>query len=475
MQLQLGNYTALANLFKERNLSGNRFEYGYTLQALSLELLAETISATDMTIIYSVLGEVMGLVDSPDKHVPKENYFRQLRSKLDGALDKQTRDFIENAEVGFQINSHFKLIEIIIFENLYKYLMIGTDGSSHLGQSSFALGLFNQDLEWNCIELVQTSKKNAAGIAQEMEMACMKYGRVLLNKLVCIVSDRARVQEAANRIFMERLNRERGPEFPLLYYVCCLMHTVSNTDTRPQAMLNQAEKVLSYLKQFFGGRVTSSYSKLSLKREYEVLVGGTSPFETDCGSRFGVSFNNARSLILYENDVFQCLGAQTATHAKQRELRRMMQAEDTWRHTRLEVMVPFLTWCALISPFHTIVSAKETTYAMVKQAFLDFESKMSQIINEENGQHYLKLLELAQDEPDNSDESTQALDKIRPFWNELGANQQSRLHILVFNYTHQIKSTVESDKEIIMALPIGNDETRLPWTNRRCVSIQIIL
>lgn len=103
LQLQLGNYNALANLFKERNRSGNRFEYGYTLQALSLELLAETISATDMTKIYSVLGEVMGLVDSPDKHVPKENYFRQLRSKLDGALDKQTHDFIENAEAGFQI------------------------------------------------------------------------------------------------------------------------------------------------------------------------------------------------------------------------------------------------------------------------------------------------------------------------------------------------------------------------------------
>ena len=115
LQLQLGNYNALANLFKERNRSGNRFEYGYTLQALSLELLAETISATDMTKIYSVLGEVMGLVDSPDKHVPKENYFRQLRSKLDGALDKQTHDFIENAEAGFQINSLFKLISIIIF------------------------------------------------------------------------------------------------------------------------------------------------------------------------------------------------------------------------------------------------------------------------------------------------------------------------------------------------------------------------
>ena len=105
LQLQLGNLNALADLFKERNRSGNRFEYGYTLQALSLELLAESVSATDMTKIYTVLGNVMGLVDSPDKHVPRENYFRQLRSKLDDALDKQTREFIENAEVGFQINN----------------------------------------------------------------------------------------------------------------------------------------------------------------------------------------------------------------------------------------------------------------------------------------------------------------------------------------------------------------------------------
>ena len=105
LENRLANYAALDNLFRERNRSGNRFEYGYTLQALSVELLAETISATDLRKVYNVLGDVMNLVDSPDKHVPKENYFRQLRSKIQVALDKQTKDFIENAEVGFQINN----------------------------------------------------------------------------------------------------------------------------------------------------------------------------------------------------------------------------------------------------------------------------------------------------------------------------------------------------------------------------------
>ena len=277
--------------------------------------------------------------------------------------------------------------------------MIGTDGSSHLGQSAFALGLFNEDLEWNCIEMIQTSRKNGAGIAHEMELACQKYGRVLLEKLVCIVTDRARTQEAANRIFMEKINRIRGEGFAALYYVCCLMHTASNTDTRPQVMLNQAEKVLSYLKQFFGGRVTSSYSKLSLKREYETLVGGTSPFQTDCGSRFGVSFNNARALILYERDVYNCLGSRTATYAKQQELRQMM-ASNQWRHTRLEVMIPFLTWCGLISPFHSVVSSPDTNYGMVKEAFNAFESKMQQVFDDES--HYTQLFEVANNEPNNS-------------------------------------------------------------------------
>ena len=350
--------------------------------------------------------------------------------------------------------------------------MIGTDGSSHLGQSSFALGLFNEDLEWNCIELVQTSNKNANGIAADMEKACQKYGRILLDKLVCIVTDRARAQESANRIFIERLNRARGPGFPLLYYVCCLMHTVSNADIRPQAMLNEAEKVLSYLKQFFGGRITSSYSKLSLKREYEILVGGSSPFETDCGSRFGVSFNNARALILYENDVFRCLGARTATFSKQRELRAMMQA-DQWRHTRLEVMIPFLTWCALISPFHTVVSAKQTTFGMVKTAFADFDSKMLQVINDERDDHYQRLLHLANQEPGNSDELKEALEKIPPFWDELNDEQKNRLDILVFNYTHEIKSKLDRDKEIILNLPIEDNNKILPWTNRRCVSVKL--
>ena len=102
LENRLANYTALDNLFRERNRSGNRFEYGYTLQALSVELLVETISATDIVKVYTVLGDVMNLVDSPDKHVPKENYFRQLRSKIEIALEKQTRDFIEDAQVGLK-------------------------------------------------------------------------------------------------------------------------------------------------------------------------------------------------------------------------------------------------------------------------------------------------------------------------------------------------------------------------------------
>ena len=345
--------------------------------------------------------------------------------------------------------------------------MIGTDGSSHLGQSAFALGLFNEDLEWNCIQLIQSSHKNAIGIADEMDLACQKYGRILIDKLICIVTDRARVQEAANRIFMERINRIRGDGFALLYYVCCLMHTVSNTDIRPQHMLKDAEKVLSYLKQFFGGRVTSSFSKLSLKREYETLVGGTSPFETDCGSRFGTSFNNARALILYENDVYRCLGANTATLAKQRELRHMMGSSQ-WRHTRLEVMIPFLTWCALISPFHTIISATGTNYGTVKRSFDDFESKMQQIFGDDS--HYTKLFEVANNEPDNSEESKRALEKILPFWAELNRDEKRRLNNLVYNYVHEIKVKLDSDRGIIMSLPIEDDETRLPWTNRRCVS-----
>ena len=450
---RLSNFRVLDDLFKERNRRGNRFEYCDLLQAVSVELLCESISSSDLVKIYNIFGDFLNLIDAPDKHVPKRDYFVKLRSKIEESLRKQSKEFIEQAE----------------------YVMCATDATSHWESGVFAFGLFNQDMEWNCLELLQSEGKSGEAIANDMLNVMSKYN-VPVAKLICLVTDRSRAQERANRIFCEIVNSRKPEGSPLIYYVCCLMHTVSNADTKPQKwLLQDSQKTLSYLKQFFGNRVSSGFSRKSLRKELESLLGRSSPFQTDIGSRYAISFNNARYLIIYESDVYRALQSNSARHEKHHELKTMMANQEKWGCTRLEIMVPFLVWEGLLSPFHQTIS-KNVTYGTVKHAFNELRSKITNVkgaeVNREleRGQ-YERILTLA-DNDDISEDSKKAIEQIYLFWMADETKEEWKQHLdeFLYDYMAEIEEKINSDAEIIFNLPIHDNETRIPWTNRRMVS-----
>ena len=450
LERKLQNFTVLENLFKEEGRRGNRFTYSQMLQGLSVELLSESISSTDLVKILTVFGNFCNLLDDDDKHVPRKDYFNKIRSKIERSLKLQSEQFLADASS----------------------LMVSTDATSYWGTGVFALGVFNQDLKWNCLELIETSGKNANAIADEMLRVFNNY-QIDPDKLVCLVTDRARAQEAANVIFIREINNLKSNGQPPMYCVCCLMHTVSNCDSRPQKLLfDDGIKVLSYLKQFFGNRASQGWSKLSLKTEFELEIGCTSMFETDIGSRYAVSYNNVRSLILYEADVYNVLRA-CARQEKHHELKRMMENQSRWPFTRMELAIPFLVWVALLSPFHTSISG-EVTYAVVKTSINRIRDKIDSLIADGDFNSFERLLELAESEQEEmSEDSKNALEAIKQFWNadELKEteNWQFNLGEEVEDYMHEMNEKFTADAEIILELPINNDETKLPWTNRRIV------
>ena len=454
LERKLQNFTVLENLFKEEGRRGNRFTYSQMLQGLSVELLSESISSTDLVKILTVFGNFCNLLDDDDKHVPRKDYFNKIRSKIERSLKLQSEQFLAEASS----------------------LMVSTDGTSYWGTGVFALGVFNQDLKWNCLELIETTGKSASAISEEMLRVFRNY-RIDPDKLVCLVTDRARAQEAANTIFIREINNLKSDGQPAMYCICCLMHTVSNCDSRPQKLLfEDGIKVLSYLKQFFGNRASQGWSKLSLKTEFELEIGCTSMFETDIGSRYAVSYNNVRSLILHEADVYNVLRA-CARQDKHHELKRMMEDQSRWPFTRMELAIPFLVWVALLSPFHSSISG-EVSYAEVKTAINRIRDKIDSLIAEGDFNAFERLLELAEMEHEEmGEDSKKALEAINRFWNadELAAreNWQFNLGEEVEDYMHEMNDKFTADAEIIFNLPIDDDETKLPWTNRRIVSFSL--
>lgn len=450
LEAKLQNFTILENLFKEENRRGNRFTYSQLLQGLSVELLSESISSTDLVKILNVFGEFCGLLDDDDKHVPRKDYFNKLRSKIERSLRLQSEQFLAESS----------------------FVMLSTDGTSYWGTGVFALGVFNQDLEWNCLELIESTGKTARAIADEMLRVVEDYN-IPADKMVCLISDRARAQEAANKLVIEFINNLKSPGQALMFVIICLMHTVSNCDARPQKLLfNDGIKVLSYLKQFFGNRSAQGWSRLSLKKEFEKAIGCTSMFVTDIGSRYAVSFENVRALILYEADVYNTLRLK-GTQDKHHELKRMMENQQRWPFTRMELGIPFLVWVAILSPFHTKISG-EVTFADVKRAINQVKGKIDVLIAEGDFNSFEKLLDQARTE-EMSEESKRAVESISRFWNanDLTEIWKFNLGEEVEDYMHEMNTKFTEDSEIISELPIDDDETRLPWTNRRIVSLSV--
>ena len=452
LETKLRNFTVLENLFKEEGRRGNRFTYSQMLQGLTVELLSESISSTDLVKILNVFGNFCGLLDGDDKHVPRKDYFNKIRSKIERSLQLQSEQFLAEST----------------------QLMLSTDGTSYWGTGVFALGVFNQDLEWNCLELIQSEGKSARAIADEILRVINKYS-IPADKVVCMVTDRARAQEAANKLVIQFINSQKSNGQPAMFAIVCLMHTVSNCDTRPQKLLfNDGIKVLSYLKQFFGNRSSQGWSRLSLKKEFEREIGCSSMFVTDIGSRFAVSFENVRALILFEADVYNTLRSK-GTQDKHVELKQMMENSQRWPFTRMELAIPLLVWVAILSPFHSSISG-QVTFADVKNAINQVQNKIDYLIREGDFNSFERLLEQAQTEEMSAD-SKRAVESISRFWsaNEMTDIWKFNLGEEVEDYMHEMNEKFAADAALISELPINDDETKLPWTNRRIVSIVAII
>ena len=223
-----------------RGSSGQCRGYGKTLQSFLLDAAAEGIAMTDCRKTLVSLSRFLLLTnENEDRRIPEIDYFRKVRvGKLPKLLISQRDQWLKSTNK----------------------VILTVDATSLGGESHIALGGFNDQLEFLCLDIKQIEGKSAHQIASIMHSMILGVSG-LEDKITCMLTDRARSQEAANKLLCQLLNRCREPGHHV-FCICCLMHTISRIDARSfNALSDNASRVAQYLMRIFGSRKTMGFKK----------------------------------------------------------------------------------------------------------------------------------------------------------------------------------------------------------------------
>ena len=186
---------------KTRGESGQCRVYSEIMEAVALESLSYGVEASQLYTVLKSVAAHTGIAEQAGYKCPEVSWFRQQRSKVDSLLEIQRGQFLANASK----------------------LMLSFDATSLHQDSVLALGIFDAaSFDFLCVEMKKTDAKCGEDIAKEMHHMIVKLG--LADKTMCIITDRCRSQEKANRLLIDLLNEQAGRN---VFAVICHMHTVS--------------------------------------------------------------------------------------------------------------------------------------------------------------------------------------------------------------------------------------------------------
>jgi len=425
-----------------RGESGQCYEYSNDLQAFTIRLHASGIATAHIHQVYEAMAEHFGFCDNDEYKIPSISYLNKLRTgKLDGLLKKQTLAFVANSEK----------------------VAISFDATTMHGKQHVALVVFDQSVQYNCISIKEIEGKRGDQIASVM-LAMIEEVEGLRPKIQCIISDRCAAQVMGNRLLLEILNRGRQEE-ERVFEISCNLHTVSGTDAHSSKAISPITVEGFNLMMFiFGNRKSVGFKRACLKERLRNELGGVSAgFITNVGSRFGVHFNNAVSLLLHETQVKTVLALETSTHPKHVRLLAMMNDTRSWNKVRLEMGCLLLVWSCLIGPFNTTVS-KDIPYVQIKAAFETAFGTLRQLFNAECS--FSEALELAKALPHSSNSTTpDALVELERHWSQAGPRNKAATNAVLRLALEKSEWKLSKDWDIMRALPVDLD-CILPWTNR---------
>ena len=428
-----------------RGSSGQCRGYGKSLQSFLLDAAAEGIAMTDCRKTLVSLSRFLPLInENEDRRIPEIDYFRKVRvGKLPNLLQSQRDQWLKSTDK----------------------VILTVDATNLGGESHIALGGFNDQLEFLCLDIKRIEGKSANEIASIMHSMILGVSG-LEEKIKCMLTDRARSQEAANKLLCQLLNRCREPGHHV-FCICCLMHTISRIDARSFSVVSEnASRVAQLLMRVFGSRKTMGYKKACLKAKLIEKCNGNPGFESDLGCRFHHNHANGRALVKFEEELLLVLQEHGKDNPNHIGLLNLMESAE-WCQTRLELVIPVLIWTTVAGPLHTQIS-QNLSYGCVKAEFLKAMSTVGVVLQSRSS--FKKALDLAWEIEQNVEGHTRdALLRVRRYWSDLDGNVKLEVSRVTKSAFDQARQKLESDWSIIEGLPIS-DDTEMVWNNRRIES-----
>ena len=248
-----------------RGSSGQCRVYGKALHGFLIDAAADGIAMADCRKVLLSLSRFLPLTDdSEDRRVPELDFFVKVRTgKLPKMAELQRSHWIEST----------------------KKVILSVDATSLNGSNHVAIGGFDENCQFMCLNIKEIGGKTGEQIASVMYSMINEIPG-LEEKISVILTDRARNQELANRLLCNYLNRNRC-DGNRVFCVCCTMHTVSRIDARTfQKLSKQAINVDQLLMRIFGTRKSFGFRLACLKQALIDELNGNPGFESDLGSRF---------------------------------------------------------------------------------------------------------------------------------------------------------------------------------------------
>ena len=398
--------------------------------------------------------------------IPSQSYLCDLRYDLQYVSDRQTEEFIEDAQ------SLFLTCDDTSTNRDSKSLLgtgiINEKGTFHSYKNKLVLGSTAEDKAKHIIDVLTPE---------------------VTSRLNGIVADTLHAQKKASKIVLDHVRSVTGKEDLPTEQNNCFLHTNGNvnkdfvnllvrTGEKPgESLIHRVDKALEII---FASRIGSGFHRESLRADLESKLKKQNSkrkyfFKSRLGSRSGVEVHNSLSLVLYKDTIIECLEEKIANQklAQSKKPKNKQNNEPTrferllhsitndWTRLISQCSLTIIFWYVINEPFKEAESIK-TSVKRLKEILKLIDERFQVIINRDSD-HFEELRRMMI-RADCDEIVKSVLKECEEEWKHLDENERKELDVMCLKGCQKAYAKFKKDTEVIFKME--DSEQVMPVSNK---------
>ena len=475
LQEQLDALKPIHNLFKRKpKVSGRGGHYAVSDEMNNIAIRALSfgcVNAQGLHELFRIVADEFPTLmkplsesdDSKQKYqIPSQSYFCDLRYDLEYVSDRQTDEFIEDAQ------SLFLTCDDTSTNRESKSLLgtgiINEKGTFHSFKNKLVLGSTAEDKAKHIIDVLTPE---------------------VTSRLNGIVADTLHAQKKASKIVLDHVRSVTGKEDLPTEQNNCFLHTNGNTNkefvkmiVRPgESLIHRVDKALEII---FASRIGSGFHRESLRSDLESKLKKTNAktkyfFKSRLGSRSGVEVFNSLSLVLYKDTIIECLeekiAQQKLTQSKKPKNKQndgptrfdqlLHSITNDWPRLTAQCSLTIIFWFVINEPFKEAESIK-TSVKRLKE-ILKLIDERFQVIQDCESDHFEELRRMVI-RADCDEKVKSVLKHCEEQWKMLNEEERKELDVMTLKGCQKAYTKFRKDTEVIFNME--DSEKVMPVSNK---------